>query len=139
MVTIKEIAGQLGLSTHAIRFYEKEGLVSIPRNQRGVRQFDEPSIDRLRAIAHYRRVGMPLEDIRQILSEFHNHVLSTQLLEKTRLALEAQIAQLQDTHRYLIKKIAIHRELAALEHQGMTDEARTEAYYAIRRQEEQAN
>lgn len=135
MTTIKDLAAELGISAHAIRFYEKEGMVEIPRNHRGIRQFDERSIDRLKAIVHYRRVGMSLDDIRQILSEFHNHNLSTKLLEKTRVALEEQIAGLQDTHRYLVKKIAIHKQLAALEAQGMTDEARTAAYYDLRRGE----
>ncbi|HFI0934331.1 TPA: MerR family transcriptional regulator [Streptococcus suis] len=83
MSTIKEISELLGISAPTIRFYEKEGMVEIPRNERGIRQFDERSIDRLKAIVHYRRVGMPLEDIQKILAEFHNHALSSDLLKKT--------------------------------------------------------
>lgn len=82
MLSIKRVSEDLGISAHAIRFYEKEGMVEIPRNSRGFREFDERSLDRLRAITHYRRVGVSLEDIRQILAEFHNHRLSTALLEK---------------------------------------------------------
>ncbi|MGT2749468.1 MerR family transcriptional regulator [Streptococcus orisasini] len=135
MLTIKEVSKQLGLSAYAIRFYEKEGMVEIPRNARGFRDFDERSIDRLKAIAHYRRVGMSLEDIRSILAEFHNHALSTELLEKTKRDLEEQIRNLQETHAYLVKKIKIHRHLAELEAQGLSENERTEAYYDIRRQE----
>ncbi|HFH9921439.1 TPA: MerR family transcriptional regulator [Streptococcus suis] len=58
-------------------------MVEIPRNERGIRQFDERSIDRIKAIVHYRRVGMPLEDIQKILAEFHNLALSSDLLKKT--------------------------------------------------------
>lgn len=137
MTTIKDVAADLGLSAHTIRFYEKEGMVSIPRNAHGIRVFDAPSIDRLKAIAHYRRVGMSLEDIRLVLAEFHNHILSTQLLEKTRLNLEKQIADLQETHTYLVNKIKIHSQLAALESQGLSEAERTAAYYDIRRQEAQ--
>ncbi|WP_170242487.1 MerR family transcriptional regulator [Streptococcus suis] len=86
-------------------------MVEIPRNERGIRQFDERSIDRLKAIVHYRCVGMPLEDIQKILAEFHNHALSSDLLKKT----QAQIAALQETHAYLVKKIEIHQQLAQLE------------------------
>lgn len=112
MSTIKEISELLGISAPTIRFYEKEGMVEIPRNERGIRQFDERSIDRLKAIVHYRRVGMPLEDIQKILAEFHNLALSSDLLKKTQVQLEAQIAVLQETHAYLVKKIENHQQLA---------------------------
>lgn len=139
MPTIKDISEMIGISAHAIRFYEKEGMVEIPRNARGFRQFDDVSIDRLKAIAHYRRVGMSLEDIRRILEEFHNHALSTELLEKTQTELEKQIAELQETHRYLIEKIKIHRHLAELEKQGLSDTERTDAYYDIRQKEKSSH
>lgn len=132
MINIKLMAQELGISAHTIRYYEKEGMVDIPRDARGIRCFDDKSIDRLKAIIHYRRVGMPLEDIKKILQEFHNHSLSTQLLEKTRLNLEQQIADLQETHHYLVEKIKIHRQLAELEAQGASAEERTETYYQIR-------
>lgn len=135
MLSIKRVSEDLGISAHAIRFYEKEGMVEIPRNSRGFREFDERSLDRLRAITHYRRVGVSLEDIRQILAEFHNHRLSTALLEKTKRDLEEQIRNLQETHHYLVEKIKIHRQLAELESQGLTENERTEAYYDIRRRE----
>lgn len=134
-MTIKEASEMLGISPHAIRYYEKEGMVEIPRNEHGIRQFDERSIDRLKAICHYRRVGMTLEDIRHVLAEFHNHVLSTYLLKKTQKSLEKQIEELQETHRYLVEKIKIHNRLAELELQGLSDEERTEIYYDIRRKE----
>ncbi|MEQ9763831.1 MerR family transcriptional regulator [Streptococcus sp. ZJ151] len=121
MPTIKAISEMIGISAYAIRFYEKEGMVEIARNSRGIRQFDDASIGRLKAIAHYRRVGMSIEDIRRILGEYHNHALSIELLEKTQLELENQIAELQETHRYLMAKIEIHRRLAELEKQSLSD------------------
>ncbi|MDO4814703.1 MAG: MerR family transcriptional regulator [Gemella sp.] len=132
MITIKDVSLDLGISAHAIRFYEKEGMVEIPRNTQGIRYFDEKSIEILRAIVHYRRVGMSLEDIRSILAEFHNHKLSTELLEKTRVELEKQIQELKETHAYLIEKIKIHKSLADLQKKGLDEEARTKAYYDIR-------
>lgn len=110
-------------------------MVEIPRNERGIRQFDERSIDRIKAIVHYRRVGMPLEDIQEILAEFHNLALSSDLLKKTQSQLEAQIAALQETHAYLVKKIEIHQQLAQLEDQGISANERTDAYYDIRRKD----
>lgn len=132
MPTIKAISQQLGLSAHTIRFYEKEGMVTIPRNDKGIREFDAASIDRLKAIAHYRRVGMSLEDIRSILAEFHNHKLSTDLLEKTRASLEQQIADLQETHQFLVQKIKLHRQLAEMAEQGVSLEERMTIYHQFK-------
>lgn len=46
MVTIKDIAEKTGLSAYAIRYYEKIGLVNIPRDKNGIRLFDEITICR---------------------------------------------------------------------------------------------
>ncbi|MEX2805296.1 MerR family transcriptional regulator [Streptococcus sp. H31] len=136
MITIKQAAEVLGLSAHAIRFYEKEGMVSIPRNERGIRNFDDQSMDRLKAIVHYRRVGMSLQDISAVLAEFHNHALSTRLLEKTKYDLEKQIEHLQETHTYLVEKIKIHRHLAELEANGFDEDERTAVYYHLRKHDD---
>ncbi|AXQ77937.1 MerR family transcriptional regulator [Streptococcus chenjunshii] len=135
MTTIKQVSEELGLSPHSIRFYEKEGMVTIPRNAHGIRDFDVSSIDRLKAIAHYRRVGMSLRDIQAILAEFHNHALSTKLLEKTQIKLEKQIEELKETNAYLTEKIKIHRRLAELEARGYDENRRTAAYYEMRLQD----
>lgn len=104
-------------------------MVTIPRNEYGIRTFDNQSIERLRAIVHYRRVGMSLEDIRAVWAEFHNHQLSTELLEKTRLSLEKQIADLQETHHFLIQKIKLHRYLAEMAKQGASLEKHMAVYH----------
>ncbi|EHJ52978.1 MerR family transcriptional regulator [Streptococcus macacae] len=137
MKTIKDIAAETGLSAHTIRFYEKEGLVTIPRNENGIRYFDEASVDTLKSIAHYRNVGMSLEDIRQIMKEFHNHQLSTQLLKRTLPELDLQIAELTATRDFLIEKIGIHQHLADLQAQGYSEQERYEAYLAIRKEQEE--
>lgn len=132
MTTIKDISEQLGISAHTVRFYEKEGMLTIPRNEHGIRVFDEPCIDRLKTIVHYRRVGMSLEDIRAILAEFYNHQLSTELLEKTRHTLEKQIADLQETHHFLMQKINLHRHLAEMAEQGASLEERMKVYHSFK-------
>lgn len=135
MKTIKDIAEETGLSAYTIRFYEKEGLVTIPRNENGIRYFDEVALDTLRAIAHYRKVGMSLEDIRQVMREFHNHTLSTQLLKRTLSDLELQILELTATRDYLVEKIGIHSYLAKLQEEGYSEKERYEAYLALRKEE----
>lgn len=41
MVTIATVAGRTGISAYNLRFYEKEGLISVPRTKAGIRDFDE--------------------------------------------------------------------------------------------------
>ncbi|HEM2808967.1 MerR family transcriptional regulator [Streptococcus suis] len=132
MLTIKEVAKQTGLSAHTIRYYEKEGLVKIPRDKNGIRIFNDESIEILNSIAHYRKVGMPLENIRQIINEFTNHKLSTALLKNVQKELELEIMELQAVQDYLEEKIKIHEFLASLQSQGVPSEERIKRYFEIK-------
>ena len=40
MVTIATVAGRTGISAYNLRFYEKEGLISVPRTKAGIRDFE---------------------------------------------------------------------------------------------------
>lgn len=132
MLTIKEAAEQTGLSAHTIRYYEKEGYVKIPRDKNGIRIFDGVSIEILSSIAHYRKVGMPLENIRKIMNEFTNHELSTKLLKNAQRELELQIKELQAIQVHLEEKIQIHEFLAELQKQGVSPEDRIAHYFEIK-------
>ena len=67
---IKEAAERLGISQRAIRFYEKQGLLSPSRQQHnGYRAFGEEDIWRLQTIVALREAGMPIADIRTALAE----------------------------------------------------------------------
>ncbi|WP_086347432.1 MerR family transcriptional regulator [Candidatus Enterococcus clewellii] len=115
MVTIKQIAEQFGVTAHTIRFYEKEKLIAIPRNERGIRDFDEQAVNRMKTILHYRNVGMSLEDIRQVLAHSNDHNFSLNVLARTKDELDRKIEELEETRSYLYRKIAIHKELAEKE------------------------
>lgn len=80
MVSIQEVAEQLGVSNHTQRYYEKEGLIAAPRDAHGTRVFDEESISSARFIATCRQAGMSLADIRMILSNPDDHALSIPIL-----------------------------------------------------------
>ena len=67
-LTIQEVAERTGLSAHTIRYYEKSGV--LPRVQRtasGIRQFTEVDMASLRFISDYKKAGMPLEEIKEII------------------------------------------------------------------------
>jgi DNA-binding transcriptional MerR regulator len=66
-LSIGEIAKRTGLSVHALRFYEREGLLlsgHIPRGRGGRRRYSASDVDWI-AIFKLRASGMPLSEIRR--------------------------------------------------------------------------
>ena len=68
MVTIKEAEMQTGITKQNIRYYEKIGLLQPSREQENkYRNYREEDIRRLKLIFLFRKLDMPLEEIRQLL------------------------------------------------------------------------
>lgn len=69
LYTINEVAKLLGISTDAIRLYEKEGLVSPVRNpQNQYRYYETYQIQLIMCIYLYRQLGVRIAEIRNLLS-----------------------------------------------------------------------
>ena len=67
-VTLSEVRRQFDLTARAVRFYEDIGLIESNRDRRNCRRYDWRARSRLELIAQFRRAGLPLETIREILS-----------------------------------------------------------------------
>ena len=68
MVTIKEAEMQTGITKQNIRYYEKIGLLQPSREQENkYRNYSGEDIRRLKLIFLFRKLDMPLEEIRQLL------------------------------------------------------------------------
>ena len=68
MATIKEAEMQTGITKQNIRYYEKIGLLQPSREQENkYRNYSEEDIRRLKLIFLFRKLDMPLEEIRQLL------------------------------------------------------------------------
>ncbi len=66
---IGELAAATDLSTETIRYYEKAGLLPAPaRTPAGYRTYGPEAIDRLHFIRGAQRLGLRLEDIRNLLT-----------------------------------------------------------------------
>lgn len=66
---IGELADQLGLNTKTIRYYESIGLLPDPeRTPSGYRDYDDGAGERLRFIRTAQRLGITLDEIREILA-----------------------------------------------------------------------
>ena len=70
---IGELASKTGVSAKAIRFYESIGLLAEPdRTPAGYRQYTPADADRLSFVKIAQRLGMRLDEIREILA-FRDH------------------------------------------------------------------
>ena len=65
-VTIAEAARRCGLTTHTLRYYERDGLllVSVDRAPNGRRRYREQDLRWIEMITRLRATGMPIRQIR---------------------------------------------------------------------------
>lgn len=69
---INEVEALVGITKKNIRFYEAEGLLAPRRNsENGYRDYGQAEVDALRRIKLLRKLGVPLEEIRQMQSGVH--------------------------------------------------------------------
>lgn len=127
MPTIQEVSRRFNIPSSSVRFYEKKGFLSIPRDDNGNRIFDEESLTRLELVIHYRNAGVSLKDIHEIFDNYENHMKSVPLLEKTAADLDKKIAELQATRTFLAEKIILHKKLAKEEEEKDDQQRRNSA------------
>lgn len=65
---IGEVAERVGVTTSAIRYYERIGILPEPdRTASGYRDYGEEGLERLRFVKAAQSLGLTLDDIREIL------------------------------------------------------------------------
>jgi MerR family transcriptional regulator, redox-sensitive transcriptional activator SoxR len=67
---IGEVARQAGVSTSALRYYEKAGLIPAPARASKRRQYDRQTLGRIRIILLAREAGFTVNETRTFLSGF---------------------------------------------------------------------
>lgn len=61
--SIGDVSRVLGITTSALHFYEKEGIIDTPKVESGRRYYEEVDINRLVSVKKYRAMGVPVRDI----------------------------------------------------------------------------
>jgi MerR family transcriptional regulator, redox-sensitive transcriptional activator SoxR len=72
LLTVSEIANRSGFAASAIRFYEKEGLITASRTTGGQRRFERTMLRRLAFIRAARNVGLRLDEVAAALAKLPN-------------------------------------------------------------------
>ena len=115
-LSIGQVAERTGLSVHALRFYEREGLLADPvrRESNGRRVYTEDDVEWLAMCIKFRSSGMPLDTIRK----YTDLVRQGPGNEEDRLALlrshqdhiTAQIQELNECLNVITFKVDCYRQ-----------------------------
>ena len=95
-----ELADRAGISTEAVRFYERAGVLSPPaRTASGYRDYDEAALDRLSFVRAAQAVGLTLGQIREVIA-FRDQgeppcALVLELIQRRSAELGARIAEMR--------------------------------------------
>lgn len=102
--TVKEIAKQMGMTTHTIRFYTDKGLLPCTRDKNNRRVFDEESINWLKGIQCLRNCGVSIEHIK---------MYSDLCLSDSPDALQARYQFMKEQQKLAHQRLREAQELAA--------------------------
>ena len=101
MYSIQDVSNKTGLSTHTLRYYEKEGLISgVERSQGGFRQYTDEDLERLGLIRCLKNTGMSIQEIARFVQLTHEgeHTLEerVKLLREHRDRVLERMAEMQE-------------------------------------------
>jgi DNA-binding transcriptional MerR regulator len=114
-LSIGQVAQRTGLSIHALRFYEREGLLVAPvsRDPSGRRCYDAADLEWLQICISLRASGMPLDTIRHYAQPVRdgpgNEGERLALLQAHQTLITTQIAELQRCLELIDHKVSFYK------------------------------
>ncbi len=115
-LSIGQVAERTGLSVHALRFYEREGILAEPvrREANGRRVYSEDDVDWLDMCIKFRSSGMPLDTIRKYTELIRqgpgNELERLELLRSHQQHVAEQIEELTECLRVITYKVDIYTD-----------------------------
>ncbi|MED0947197.1 MerR family transcriptional regulator [Bacillus mobilis] len=113
MYTISEVAKLIRVSTHTLRYYEKENILIANRDTNGNRMYEESHIKWLQFVMKLKQTQMPIAKIREYarlyLEGEHTTEARLQLLENHKTSIQTQRENLVITEKMLENKISAYR------------------------------
>jgi MerR family redox-sensitive transcriptional activator SoxR len=94
MLTISEVARQVGLRPSAIRYYEQIGVLPRPQRVSRQRRYDDAALYRLATLQRARQIGFTLDDIRKLFFGFRNGTPPSERWKKLSQQKLAELEQL---------------------------------------------
>ena len=128
--SIGDVSRVLGMTTAALHFYEKEGIINTPKVESGRRYYEETDINRLISAKKYRAMGVSVRDIAQQFSA--DGMTGKQVMARMREK-RGEAVQMLGQYEGLIRDIdwLIERGEEALNAPGVVDIRRTKDLLAL--------
>ena len=126
-MTIAEVAKKYDLTTDTIRYYERIGLIpTIPRTEKGIRDFDEESCKWIEFIKCMRSAGMEIEILLEYVNLYKQDKttvkLRKKLLEEQRKKLIEKQKNINATIERLDYKLGLYDEIILGKRKDFTEE-----------------
>lgn len=93
--SISELAQQLDISPHTIRFYEEKGLILPERTSGNQRFYTKKDRARLKLILRGKRFGFTLDEIASTIGMGNSDINECEQIEKSLLYAEEKLADLR--------------------------------------------
>jgi DNA-binding transcriptional MerR regulator len=114
--SIAETAALTGLTTHTLRYYERDGLMlrGVGRTASGHRRYSDRDLHWIDLISRLRSTGMPIRDVRRyaelVRSGDGNEAERLALLRDHRQQVLAQLAEVTEHLGAIDRKIGIYAD-----------------------------
>ena len=116
LLTITELAEQLGVTARAIRFYEDKGLIS-PARAGASRVYTRRELARMQLILRGKRLGFSLRDIKQFLDLYDIDPTHLEQYRQLLARVRHRIGELEKTRAAVPETLA---ELGEIEQQTLS-------------------
>ncbi|KRE40475.1 MerR family transcriptional regulator [Knoellia sp. Soil729] len=113
-LSIAQAAERSGLTTHTLRYYERDGLMlrEVPRSSSGHRLYDEADLRWVTMLTRLRATGMPIREVKAYAQLCQagdgNETARLELLQAHRARVLAQLAEVTEHLGAIDNKIGIY-------------------------------
>ncbi|WP_086312137.1 hypothetical protein A5821_003417 [Enterococcus sp. 7F3_DIV0205] len=111
---IHEFSKMTGLTPYTLRFYEKEGLITVKRDQNNIRIYDDRNKEWIDFFMHLKKTGMTIEDLKQYLAWWYEGDSTNQnrldLLKKQKEIALREMKHIQEGIDMLDYKIDVYQK-----------------------------
>ncbi|MBO0473746.1 hypothetical protein IGL98_001104 [Enterococcus sp. DIV0840] len=114
---IHEFSKMTGLTPYTLRFYEKEGLITVKRDQNNIRIYDDRNKEWIDFFMHLKKTGMTIENLKQYLVWWYQGESTNQnrldLLQQQKQSALNEIKHIQQGIDVLDHKIEVYKKRVA--------------------------
>jgi len=68
MLTIAQFANEAGVGVETVRFYQRKGLLAVPKSNGGIRRYGDKDLHRLGFIRKAQAAGFTLQEIKELIA-----------------------------------------------------------------------